>query len=91
MSEEQYRVVFTEAADKQLKKLEKPVQRRILLAIGRLETNPRPDGVKKLKGSSDRWRVRVGDWRIVYKIEDGQLVILVLAIGHRGKVYRDNQ
>ncbi|WP_026929139.1 type II toxin-antitoxin system RelE family toxin [Glycomyces tenuis] len=89
MTEEHYRVVFTDEADKQLKKLDKAVRRRILLAIAKLEGEPRPTGVKKLKGSSDRWRVRVGDWRIVYKIEDGQLVVLVVAVGHRSKVYKD--
>ncbi|GAA2141307.1 type II toxin-antitoxin system RelE family toxin [Glycomyces algeriensis] len=88
MSEERYRLVISEDADKQLQKLDKPVRRRIILALAKLEDDPRPDGVKKLKGSADRWRVRVGDWRIVYRIEDGELVVLVIAVGHRSKVYR---
>jgi mRNA interferase RelE/StbE len=88
VSEERYRLVISEDADKQLQKLDKPVRRRMLLALAKLEDDPRPDGVKKLKGSADRWRIRVGDWRIVYQIEDGELVVLVIAVGHRSKVYR---
>ncbi|MEU5155525.1 type II toxin-antitoxin system RelE/ParE family toxin [Glycomyces sp. NPDC021274] len=88
MSEERYRLVISEAADKQLQQLDKPVRRRIILALAKLEDDPRPDGVKKLKGSADRWRIRVGDWRIVYRIEDGELLVLVIAVGHRSKVYR---
>ena len=88
MSEERYRLVISDDADKQLQKLDKPVRRRMMLALAKLEDDPRPDGVKKLKGSADRWRIRVGDWRIVYRIEDGELLVLVIAVGHRGKVYR---
>lgn len=89
MTEERYRVELTEDADKQLKSIDKPVRRRILLAIAKLEDNPRPDGVKKLKGQSDQWRIRVGDWRVLYEIEDGRLIILVVMIGHRSKIYRN--
>jgi mRNA interferase RelE/StbE len=88
VSEERYRLVISEDADKQLQQLDKPVRRRIILALAKLEDDPRPDGVKKLKGSADRWRIRVGDWRIVYRIEDGELLVLVIAVGHRSKVYR---
>ncbi|HEY1093331.1 MAG TPA: type II toxin-antitoxin system RelE/ParE family toxin [Glycomyces sp.] len=90
MTEERFRVEFTEEADKQLKSLDKPVRRRILLAVAKLEGNPRPEGVKKLKGKSDRWRIRVGDWRVLYKVEDGRLIVLVVMVGHRSKVYRDS-
>lgn len=88
MTEERFRVEFTDEADKQLESLDKPVRRRITLAIAKLEANPRPDGVKQLKGASDRWCIRVGDWRVLYKIEDGRLIVLVVVIGHRSKVYR---
>ncbi|WP_218125198.1 type II toxin-antitoxin system RelE family toxin [Glycomyces harbinensis] len=69
--------------------LDHSTQRRALLALAKLEGNPRPDGVEKFRGATDRRRIRAGDWRIVYRIEDGRLTILVVAIGHRGKVYRD--
>lgn len=53
-----------------------------------LEANPRPPGAKKLRGESDLWRVRVGDYRILYSIEEARLVVLVVKIGHRREVYR---
>ena len=61
---------------------------RLLAALHALEDNPRPPGVKKLKGQRDHWRVRVGDWRIVYTIQDRELIVLVLQIGNRREVYR---
>lgn len=89
MTEDRYQIVFSDDADKQLKKLDKSVQRRILVAIVKLEEDPRPQGVKKLKGNNDFWRIRVNDWRVIYQINDGKLTILVLEIGHRSKIYRN--
>ena len=63
-------------------------RRRILRAIIALEVNPRPPGAKKLRGESELWRVRVGDYRILYSIEEARLVVLVVKIGHRREVYR---
>jgi mRNA interferase RelE/StbE len=84
-----WQLAFTDEADKQFKKLDKPVQRRIDTALKRLQVDPRPVGAIKLKGSSGAMRFRVGDWRIVYEIRDGELVIVVIEIGHRSRVYRD--
>ena len=56
-----------------------------------LETNPRPPGVKKLQGEEGIWRLRVGDYRVLYTIQHQELVILVLKIGHRREVYRDRR
>jgi mRNA interferase RelE/StbE len=56
-----------------------------LLALG---NDPRPAGAKKLKGSDGFWRVRVGDYRIIYQIEDDRLVVLVIGIAHRREAYR---
>jgi mRNA interferase RelE/StbE len=80
-----------DAADraKQFKKLDKPVRRRVDMALTRLAANPRPVGAIKLKGSSGAMRFRVGDWRIIYQIRDGELVIVVIEIGHRSHVYDD--
>lgn len=61
---------------------------RLLAALHSLEDNARPPGVKMLKGQRDHWRIRVGDWRIVYTIRDRELIVLVLRIGHRREVYR---
>jgi mRNA interferase RelE/StbE len=62
---------------------------RIRTAIRGLAVNPRPIGYKKLEGYADLYRIRVGDWRIVYTIEDDQLIVLVVEISPRGAVYRD--
>ncbi len=56
-------------------------------ALHRLEDNPRPHGVVKLKGS-DLWRIRVGDYRAVYHIDDDHMLVTVLRVGHRREVYR---
>ena len=61
--------------------------RRILARLAELETNPRPTDVKKLKGRK-AWRIRVGDYRVIYEIHGRQLQILVITIGHHREVYR---
>ena len=58
-------------------------------AIFALGHNPRPLGCKKLTGPGDLYRIRVGEWRVVYTVEDSRLVVLVVRVGHRGDVYRD--
>jgi mRNA interferase RelE/StbE len=88
VSEKRYRVEFDDDASKQLRKLDKLARSRVMLALVKLETDPRPDGVKKLTGYENRWRIRVGDWHVVYRIEDGLLVVIVVAVGHRSKVYK---
>ncbi len=72
-----------------MRKLDRQAQQRILGALHLLSTNPRPPKAKSLTGHPGYMRVRVGDYRIVYTIDDGRLVVLVLAIGHRREVYRD--
>lgn len=52
-----------------------------------LATDPRPPGCRKLAGTSDRYRIRVGDYRMIYSVDDGKVTVLVLAIGHRREVY----
>ena len=68
--------------------LDKPVQRRVAARIEALAENPRPAGVTKQQGEANAWRIRVGDYRILYAIEDRRLVIFVIKIGHRREVYR---
>ncbi len=53
-----------------------------------LAEEPRPDGVKKLAGSDDLYRVRVGDYRIIYQIRDATVLVVIIRVGHRGDVYR---
>jgi mRNA interferase RelE/StbE len=83
-----YRVQFKSSAAQQLDRLDGGVRARVDRKIDELTENPRPAGAKKLKGSSELWRVRVGDYRIIYSIQDDVLVVLVVKIGHRGDVYR---
>lgn len=78
---------FTPAARRQLKKLNKGVQVQIVQALEGLAVAPRPAGVKKLKGNDGFYRIRVGDYRIIYQINDGKLIILVVLIGNRRDVY----
>jgi mRNA interferase RelE/StbE len=85
-----YTVELRPRARKALHKLDKPVARRLTAALLALSTDPRPAGVKTLTGTSEPLlRLRVGDYQIVYLIEDDQLVVLVLALGHRREIYRD--
>lgn len=59
---------------------------RLIAAIANLSTDPRPSGCLKLVSEVDQWRVRVGDWRVVYAIEDGRLVVVVVRVARRGGV-----
>ncbi|MFC1482569.1 type II toxin-antitoxin system RelE/ParE family toxin [Myxococcota bacterium] len=83
-----YRVQLTRAAARDLRGLPRGGQRRIDAAIMSLAEHPRPPGCVKLRGADDLYRVRVGDYRIVYQIEDEVLTVLVIRIGHRRDVYR---
>ena len=67
--------------------LDAKLKTRLDESIESLATDPRPPGCRKLAGISDRYRLRVGDYRIIYCIDDGKVTVLVLAIGHRREVY----
>jgi mRNA interferase RelE/StbE len=83
-----YAVQLAPAVVRQLRKLPSGARRRIQAAIELLAESPRPPGAKKLSGSSGDWRVRTGDYRIFYEIQDAQLIVLVLAMGHRREIYK---
>ncbi len=83
-----YRVEVAPAAVRQLRKLDPTARRRIQAAIELLAHEPRPSGAKKLAGGDGEWRVRTGDFRIVYEINDNFLLVLVVAVGHRRDIYR---
>ncbi len=82
-----YAVEVAPAAVRQLRKLDAPARRRVQAAIELLADNPRPPRSRKLVGGAGEWQVRTGDYRIVYEIHDGRLVVLVIAVGHRREVY----
>ncbi|MDE1564777.1 type II toxin-antitoxin system RelE family toxin [Actinotignum sanguinis] len=81
-----YRVILSNLAGRQLRKLEKPIRDRILGEIEKLAVQPRPVGVKKLT-NYPAWRIRVGNYRVIYEIEDDKLLVTVLRAAHRREVY----
>lgn len=83
-----YRIELTRSAEKDLRKIDKSKVAAIYREIERLETDPRPHGVKKLAGADRTYRIRIGDYRVVYEIEDEVLLVLVIRIAHRKDVYR---
>jgi mRNA interferase RelE/StbE len=89
MSDAHWQVIIHRRAEKILKRLDGDTLERIRRAIRGLVIEPRPAGVKKLTGYDNLYRVRVGDWRIIYAIEDDRLIVLVLEIFTRGSAYRD--
>jgi len=82
-----YRVEVSRHAAKAVTSLDKPLRRKILAAIDALSGDPRPAGFKRL-ADQPAWRIRVGDYRIIYEIHDQVLLIIVVDIGHRREIYR---
>jgi len=83
-----YSVRLSAAAQRDLDRLNTTTAERVLRRIETLAADPRPHGVEKMAGSDDLYRVRAGDWRIIYQIADRVLSVLVVKIGHRREVYR---
>ncbi len=83
-----YTIITPKAVQKQLDALPDDVYERIAVKVQQLAENPRPDGVVKLKGYENEYRIRIGDYRVRYKIEDRELTILLLQCKHRKDVYR---
>ena len=82
-----YEVRLAPAAVRQLRKLDPPGRRRVQAAIDLMAEDPRPPGARQLVGGAGEWRVRTGDFRIIYDIRDGELLVLVVKVGHRRDVY----
>ena len=82
-----YAVEVKPPARKELEALPDDMLRRVVGKLESLGDNPRPDGCRKLKGYRDQWRVRVGDWRVVYVINDTAKLVSVTRIAHRREVY----
>lgn len=75
------------SAERQLRKFDPQVRRRVQAAIDLLASNPRPPKAVQLVGGCGEWRVRTGDYRIIYEIHDDHLLVLVLCVGHRRDIY----
>ena len=83
-----YIVRFSETARKDLLNIPSPAQYRVSVLINRLIQNPRPPGCKKLKGLSGMWRARVGDYRILYGVNDNTNAVTIYRVLHRKEAYR---
>jgi mRNA interferase RelE/StbE len=83
-----YEVQLTARARKQYEALDRPVHERIRATLGELADDPTPAQVKALAGHDDLLRVRVGDWRVIYRLDHAQALVIVIEIGHRSTVYR---
>jgi mRNA interferase RelE/StbE len=82
-----YAIEIAPAASRQLRKLDPQTRRRIQAVVELLSENPRPPAATQLVGGMGEWRVRTGDYRVIYEIEDDRLVVLVVRVGHRRDVY----
>ncbi|MDQ2824207.1 MAG: type II toxin-antitoxin system RelE/ParE family toxin [Verrucomicrobiota bacterium] len=83
-----YRIEFRPSAEKDLKRLDSTTRQRVIDAIWKLAGNPRPSGCRKLINSRNAYRIRVGDYRIIYTISDVILVVGIESIRHRREAYR---
>jgi mRNA interferase RelE/StbE len=89
MGANRWRVIIHRKAEKTIKRLHGEMLKRTRQAIRSLAENPHPAGYKKMVGYDNLYRIRVGDWRIIYAIEDDELIILVLEVAPRDRAYRN--
>lgn len=84
-----YKVLMSPVAEKEFRKLDKTVQKRIAVLVAKVgaSDNPRFSG-KALKGNDNEWRYRVGDYRLICEIRDNELIVWMVRVGHRREVYR---
>ena len=88
MARKTYKVELTPSAARSIRKIERGAQVRIARAIDSLAETPRPHGAIKLSAADEIYRLRVGDYRILYQIIDKVLLVIVIAVGHRKEIYR---
>jgi mRNA interferase RelE/StbE len=84
-----YTVIVERQAEKTLRRLPKEILSRVDRLLLGLADEPRPVGCKKLRGYDNLYRLRAGDWRLIYAVEDDELVVLVIEIAPRSEAYRD--
>lgn len=88
MPKPEYEILIERSAEKDLRRLPEDVHQRVIEAILPLSANPRPPGSKKLVGGKNDWRIRVGDYRVIYDITDSVRIVRVYRVRHRRDVYR---
>lgn len=89
MAADAYKIQYKKSVEKDLRKLPTIQLKNIVAKISALAADPHPAGSVKLRGSSDLFRIRHADYRIIYQVLDGKLIVLVVKVGHRREVYRD--
>ena len=89
MGENRWQIIIHRKAEKTIKRLHGEMLERTRQAIRLLAENPHPVGYKKMAGYDNLYRIRVGDWRIIYAIENQELIVLVLEVAPRGRAYRN--
>ena len=82
-----FRIEVSATAEKQIRRLERDDQIRVLCAIRSLGTEPTPPGSRKIRGYDDVFRIRVGTYRVLYRVAGHRLVIIILKVGHRREIY----
>ena len=83
-----YEVLLERRAERDLKKLSQAMFYRVIPQIKDLSENPRPSGCRKITGSKNDWRIRIGDYRIIYEIDEKEKAVKVMRIKHRREVYK---
>jgi mRNA interferase RelE/StbE len=83
-----YEVVILPRAQKQIRSIPSRIAESVEEKLRSLAENPRPAGCKKLRGHEEAWRIRVGDYRIIYDIDNAQKTVVVMKVGHRSEIYR---
>ncbi|MDR3556621.1 MAG: type II toxin-antitoxin system RelE/ParE family toxin [Syntrophobacteraceae bacterium] len=81
-----YELLIQRKAQKQLANITQPYRDRVIAVIRSLSDDPRPSGARKLSGR-DAWRIRIGDYRVIYEINDDAPLVLVVSVGHRREIY----
>ena len=87
MERGRYSIVIARSASKELESLENRVVARVVPRIIALSENPRPSGCKKLAGAVDAWRIRIGDYRVIYRVDDAASLVTVMVVRHRSRAY----
>ena len=83
-----YKIEWRRSAIKELEKLPRPIISKIVSAVDNLSSNPYPEGVRKLVGSENSYRIRIGDYRVLYNIIKNKLIVEIVRVGHRKDIYR---
>jgi len=84
----EYEVTFARSARRELEALDASIVRRVISRIEGLTQYPRPSGSRKLHGEQNLWRIRIGDYRVVYNVDDRQRIVDIVRVRHRREVYR---